>query len=63
MRIFDDLVRRLPVLILLGIDMPVLNGFQVLEGIRGNPLLREIPVIAFTARTGQDKQPATHHAS
>ena len=38
-----------PALILLDINMPVLDGFAVLEHIRGNPKFSQIPVVAVTA--------------
>lgn len=37
-----------PALILLDINMPLMNGFQVLEKIKGDPKLRSIPVIMLT---------------
>ena len=38
-----------PDLVLLDVDMPVLNGFQVLDAIRRDPATRHIPVIMLTA--------------
>ncbi len=40
---------RLPELILLDINMPGLDGYQVLEILKKNPKLTDIPVIAVTA--------------
>ena len=37
-----------PALILLDINMPLMNGFQVLEIIKGDEKLRKIPVIMLT---------------
>jgi two-component system response regulator len=39
----------LPDFILLDINLPLLNGFGVLEGIRGNPAWAIIPVVMLTA--------------
>ena len=36
-------------LVLLDVSMPVLDGFQTLEKIKGDPLAREIPVVMLTA--------------
>ena len=41
----------LPDLILLDVDMPSLNGFEVCARLKGNPALADIPVIFVTART------------
>jgi len=41
-------------LILLDIMMPVIDGFQILERLKGDPALRDIPVIMLTAK-GQEQ--------
>ena len=38
-------------LILLDIDMPKMNGFEVCENLKANPLTKEIPIIFLTAQT------------
>ncbi len=38
-----------PDLVLLDIQLPVLDGFEVLRRIRGNPRFARLPVIALTA--------------
>lgn len=40
---------ELPDLILLDINMPKMNGFQVLQEIRADPVIEHIPVIVLTA--------------
>jgi CheY-like chemotaxis protein len=40
--------RFLPALIVLDLNMPRMNGSQVLQAIKLNPLLRAIPVIIFS---------------
>ncbi|MFI2811976.1 Hpt domain-containing protein [Microbulbifer sp. M83] len=42
-----------PDVILLDIEMPRMDGFEVARHIRGNSLLRDIPIIMITSRTGQ----------
>lgn len=37
-------------ILLLDIDMPVMTGFQVLEAVRADPLLRDLPIIVITGR-------------
>lgn len=40
---------RLPVLILMDLKMPVVDGFEVLRQVKGTPLVRRIPVIIMTS--------------
>lgn len=45
-----ELLRAAPYdLVLLDVEMPVLNGYQTLEQIKGDPTLRDIPVIVISA--------------
>jgi len=39
-------------LILLDLKMPVMDGFQVMEGLKKNPTDRYLPVIVLTAEPG-----------
>src|SRR3972149_778524 len=45
-----DILRTQPVeMVLLDIEMPEINGYQVLEQVIADPLLREIPIIVTSA--------------
>jgi signal transduction histidine kinase len=48
---FDLLQRIVPDLILLDIEMPDMNGYEVIKHLKNNPQWTEIPVIFLTART------------
>lgn len=50
----EKTIEQMPDLILLDIDMPEMNGLQVLEEIKNNPSTAAIPVIMLTARTMGD---------
>jgi CheY-like chemotaxis protein len=45
----DELERELPSLLLIDFMMPVMDGLQVLEVLRGNPKWQHLPVILMTA--------------
>jgi CheY-like chemotaxis protein len=44
-----------PVLVVLDLMMPVMNGFEFLEKMRGNELWRDIPVTVLSAKTLTDQ--------
>ena len=45
----EGLPQENPDLVLLDVSLPEMDGTEVLRHIRGNPALRELPVIALTA--------------
>ena len=47
----EKVLREKPDLVLLDIDMPEMNGFEVLERMKQNPATKRIPVIMLTARS------------
>ena len=49
-RALDAMRNRKPDIVLLDLMMPVMNGFQVLEEMRGDPAIRDIPVIVISSR-------------
>jgi len=51
----DQTRNRRPDLLLLDLNMPRLNGFQVLKTLKADPDLQSIPVIILTAQTQQDQ--------
>ncbi|GAB3369358.1 Hpt domain-containing protein [Spongiibacter taiwanensis] len=46
-------IERLPDVVLLDIEMPRMDGFEVLVRLRGNPRTQDIPVIMISSRTGE----------
>ena len=50
------LEKMTPDLILLDLEMPGMNGYDVLRAINANPAWSEIPVIFLTAQEGRDKE-------
>jgi DNA-binding response OmpR family regulator len=53
---------EMPDLILLDTNMPVMNGHEMLERLRGDAMLKDIPVIMLTARCEpQDIATASSH--
>lgn len=50
LRALRFLEKRTPDLILLDIEMPMMDGIQVLQKIREKPHLKNLPVIFLTAR-------------
>lgn len=55
----ESIIKEKPDLVLLDIQMPLLNGYEVLRRIRRNPRVNRIPVVALTAYAmKQDREKA-----
>lgn len=50
----EILTRETPQLILLDVQMPEIDGFEVCRAIRRNPAFRDIPIAFLTAHNGPD---------
>jgi chemosensory pili system protein ChpA (sensor histidine kinase/response regulator) len=48
----EKLHERVPDLMLLDIEMPRMDGFELAEQMKGDPRLRNVPIIMITSRTG-----------
>lgn len=46
--------RRRPGLVLLDINMPKMNGFEVLQAMKADPLLQSLPVVMLTTSDRED---------
>lgn len=52
----DVAAREHPQAILMDLQMPMLDGFETTELLRGNDELRDVPIIALTAHTSLDNR-------
>jgi chemosensory pili system protein ChpA (sensor histidine kinase/response regulator) len=50
------MAENIPDVVLLDLEMPEMDGFEVLEKMRSNPKLRDIPVVIITSRSGEKHQ-------
>jgi signal transduction histidine kinase/CheY-like chemotaxis protein len=49
-----EVARARPDLVLTDVMMPVVDGFELLRGLRADPATRAVPVVMLTARAGQE---------
>lgn len=54
MRALQYLKRNIPDLIILDIEMPEVDGYQMLEMIREKPELEEVPIIFLTSNSDKE---------
>lgn len=55
----DSVANKLPDIVLLDMDLPVLNGWETCKALRADTLTQQLPVIALTAHAmSDDKQKA-----
>jgi CheY-like chemotaxis protein len=59
LKLHDNYLSLTPVIIILDLDMPLLNGFEALHEIKVDPLLEKIPVIVLS---GTDSKMAIEKA-
>jgi PAS domain S-box-containing protein len=58
----DAIRRRRPDLVLTDVMMPEVDGFALLERIREDPRLRDVPVVILSARAGEEARIEGAHA-
>jgi len=49
----EKLIERVPDVMLLDIEMPRMDGYELATHMKNDPRLREIPIIMITSRTGE----------
>jgi chemosensory pili system protein ChpA (sensor histidine kinase/response regulator) len=49
----EKMAERVPDLVLLDIEMPRMDGYEVAQNMKSDPRLRDVPIIMITSRTGE----------
>ncbi|HAI60097.1 MAG TPA: hypothetical protein DCM32_09505, partial [Xanthomonadaceae bacterium] len=49
----EKMAERVPDLMLLDIEMPRMDGYELAQTMRGDARLRDVPIIMITSRTGE----------
>jgi chemosensory pili system protein ChpA (sensor histidine kinase/response regulator) len=48
----EKMAERVPDLVLLDIEMPRMDGYEVAQNMKSDPRLKDVPIIMITSRTG-----------
>jgi putative two-component system response regulator len=56
LKLFEKLETLIPDLLLLDVEMPIMNGYQVLKKLKENPKTNGIPVIFLTGRSDESSE-------
>lgn len=56
-----EIYRDRPDVVVLDLMLPVLNGYQVLREIRGNPTTKNLPIVMLTAIYSEEVEKAVRH--
>lgn len=59
----DLALRHVPALVVLALDLPVMDGFQVLRALQADPALASIPVVAVGGAEDSERIERARHAS
>jgi chemosensory pili system protein ChpA (sensor histidine kinase/response regulator) len=49
----EKMAERVPDLVLLDIEMPRMDGYEVAQNMRSDPRLKDVPIVMITSRTGE----------